>query len=99
MPKKKEKRWYDKEKDLALVLDKFMKVHPRHSVDIIKALLDIIKETSPDILSRFTIPTDVEKWHRRWYDKDPAFWLVFNGLKFAKKKLLTDVVTYLKKEL
>jgi hypothetical protein len=98
MPKKK-KRWYDKDKNLALALDKFMKVHPRQSIDIIRVLLDMIKDSNPAILKKFTIPTDIDRWNRRWYDKDPTFWLVFNGLKFADKKLLGTVVTYLKKEL
>ena len=99
MPKK-HKRWYDEDKNLALALDKFKNVHPKDSIDIIRKLLAMINGSDPEILRKFTIPEiDIEKWHRRWYDKDPTFWIALNGLKSAPKPLLKKVTDYLKKEL
>jgi hypothetical protein len=99
MKTKTRKRWYDRDKRFADALDRFMKAHPRKSVEIIRRLLDMIKESNPDILGGFTIPDDVDRWTRRWYDKDPTFWLVVNGLKHAPKKLVSSIARYLEKEL
>ena len=92
-------RWYDKDKRLARQLDAFMKVHPRYSYTIVQGLLDLIKAAQPDILQRFTIPSDVEQWCRRWYDKDPVFWIVLNGLKYANEELLRRVASYLEEQM
>ncbi len=94
-----EKRWYDKDKRLAKQLGTFMKLHPKYRYEIVQGLLDIIKELDPDILNRFTVPSDIEEWSRRWYDDEPTFWLVINGLKFANEELLKKVSEYMEDKL
>jgi hypothetical protein len=98
MPKK-HKRWYDKDVQLAKLLDKLMKVHPKDEYRVVSGLLDLVRGSNPEILNRFTVPSDIDAWHRRWYDKDPIYWLVLNGLKFADEALLKTVADYLEKEL
>lgn len=93
------KRWYDKDKRLAKQLDLFMKLHPKDRYEIIHGLLTIIKEADPEILNRFTVPHDIEQWNRRWYDDEPTFWLVINGLKFADESLLKKVAVYMEETL
>ncbi len=93
------KRWYDKDKRLAKQLDAFMKVHPKYRYTIIQGILDIIKHSDQDILNRFVVPSDIEKWSRRWYDDEPMFWLVINSLKYAKEKLLKEVASYMEEQM
>ncbi len=92
-------RWYDKNKRLARQLDALMKVHPKDEFRAIKGLLDLVRKWEPDILNRFVIPVDIDKWYRRWYDKDPAYWLAINGLRHASDGLLDRVADFLEKEL
>ncbi len=89
------KRWYDKDERLAKQLEEFTKIHPKYRYEIIQGMLSIIKEYDPDILNRFMVPSDIDEWNRRWYDDEPTFWLVINGLKFADEKLLKGVAEYL----
>lgn len=94
-----EKRWYDKDKRLAKQIGAFMKIHPKYRYEIVQGLLAIIKELDPDILNRFTVPSDIEEWSKRWYDDEPTFWLVINGLKFANEELLKKVMEYMEDKL
>jgi hypothetical protein len=93
------KRWYDRDKTLAKQLDAFMQAHPKHQFETIKGLLVLIQESNPEILGKFTVPTDIERWHRRWYDKDPTYWIVLNGLRLADEELLKKVAAYLEGKL
>jgi hypothetical protein len=98
MPKK-QKRWYDRDMKLAKQLDVLMKVHPKDEYRVLSGLLDLVRGSNPEILNRFIIPSDIDTWNRRWYDKDPIYWLVLNGLKYADDTLLKTVADYLEKEL
>lgn len=93
------KRWYDKDKELAKQFENFKKLQPKDKYGIIQGLLEFIKNYDPDILHKFIVPLDIERWNRRWYDNEPAFWLFFNSLKFADEKLLKKVTAYMKKEI
>jgi hypothetical protein len=93
------KRWYDKNRKLAKQLDILMNVHPKDEFRVLKGLMDLIRNEAPDILNRFVIPSDIDNWHRRWYDKDPVYWLAINGLKHGNDALLDHVAAYLEKEL
>ena len=96
---KKYKRWYDTNTNLAKLLNGLMKIHPKNEYRVIKGLVDLIKSEDPEILNNFVIPSDIEEWSRRWYDKEPIYWIAMNGLKNADKKLLKKVERYLEKEL
>jgi hypothetical protein len=93
------KRWYDKDKELAKYLDNLVKIHPDNELKVINGLLEIIRQNNPDILNKFTIPHDIENWHKRWYDNNPIFWLTINSLKYADEKLLKKISDYLEKEI
>ena len=94
-----EKRWYDTNKRLAAQLDSLVDVLPERRYDIIKGVMDIIHESDPSILNKFEVPSDIEQWCRRWYDHEPVFWIVLNGLKFAREPLLQKIVDYLEEQL
>ncbi len=89
------KRWYDKNPKLAHQLDRLMNVHPKDELKVLEGLLALIRETDQDILIQFMIPSDIEEWDRRWYDKDPVYWLAINGLKHAGDELLDRVADFL----
>lgn len=92
-------RWYDKNKKLAKQIDSLVKINRDKKNSIIEGLLELIRNSNPDILNQFVIPTDIEQWHRRWYDKEPTYWIVLNGLKKAEDELLERVAEYLEKEI
>ncbi len=97
--KREKKRWYDNNRALVKQLENLKNIHIKNKDNIIAGLWDIIKNSNPVILNKFTIPTDIELWYRRWYDKDATYWIVLNCLKHADKKLLEKVTSYLENEL
>lgn len=94
-----DRRWYDKNKMLARQIDRLANVHPEKKYSVIDDLMSLVAKSQPDILHRFTIPTDIERWHRRWYDKDPVYWLVINSLKYADDELLEKAAKFLENQL
>ena len=93
------KRWYDKNEELAKQFENFKNLRPKDKYTIIQGMLDFIQNHNPDILNKFIVPLDIEKWNRRWYDNEPAFWLFFNSIKFADEQLLQKVTAYMKKKI
>ena len=93
--KKRKNRWYDKYERLAICLERF-KGMPHASRDrLIAGVFDILRQTNPDILEKQFIKFPLEILRRRWYDKDPYLWLLFNGLKFVDTEVLEMVTSYL----
>jgi hypothetical protein len=64
---------------------------------VISGVMEIIKRISPHLLERYVLDFPLDIKRRRWYDRDPYLWLLFNGLKYADKQLLTKVTSFLKK--
>jgi hypothetical protein len=95
---RKKSRWYDKHKRLAECLEG-LRFIPRKSRDkIIGGVMAFIKEDQPDLLDKFVLDFPLDIQRRRWYDKDPYLWLVFNGLRYADKSILMKVMRYLSRQ-
>jgi hypothetical protein len=88
-------RWYDDKKRLAKLLEELRTVHPKYSYDIVSGVLAILRQTDPDILNRFEIPSDIERFNKRWYDEDPLYWLSLNSLKNADRAVLDKIEDFL----
>jgi len=93
------KRWYDKNGKIGKLIEDLRKIPPEAKDSVIRDVMDLIRNSKPDILNNFDVPLDIESWHRRWYDNSPNLWLVFNTLRFADEKLLKKVIGYLEKEI
>ena len=92
-------RWYDKYDNLKFHLDSFKEMDLELRDKLIKGVIGIIHKECPALLASenaFNFPLDLKR--RRWYDKDPYLWLLFNTLKNADEKLLEIVTAYLKEE-
>lgn len=89
-------RWYDKYPKLQKRLDSF-KTMPSNKRDIlIKGIMKIVKDNNAGfIMEDFIMEFPLDISRKRWYDKDPYLWIIFNGLKYADKKLLDIVTEYL----
>jgi hypothetical protein len=92
-------RWYDKYPQLALLLESLCTIKGSQRNTIISGIMEIIKLTTPNLLEQYVIDFPLDIKRRRWYDRDPYLWLIFNGLKYANSKLLTTVTRFLQKEI
>jgi hypothetical protein len=92
-------RWYDKYPKLALLLESLCTVKGSQRNTIISSIMEIIKLTTPNLLEHYVLDFPLDIKRRRWYDRDPYLWLIFNGLKYANSKLIKNVTDYLQKEL
>jgi len=90
-------RWYDKHKRLAVYLEMFKEMEPDKRDELIKGIMVLIKENNPTLLDDFVMDFPMELQRRRWYDKDPYLWIIFNGLKYADRDLIEEVVKYFEK--
>lgn len=92
-------RWYDKDKTLSKLLNclKPMKKKPRDR--LCTGIIDLIKENQGLLIDDYVMEFPLEIQQRRWYDKDPYLWLIFNGLSQANEDLLKKVKSYLKDNL
>ncbi len=90
------KRWYDKHKKLAALLEglKGMRKYKRDKIST--EIIDLIKTHDDTLIDNFVMEFPLEIYQRRWYDKDPYLWLIFNGLSKADKVLLKKVTACLK---
>ena len=95
---RKRSRWYDRHKRLTECLEMLRLIPGKYRNMIISRVMVLIKEDQPDLLDKFVLDFPLDIQRRRWYDKDPYLWLIFNGLRYAEKPLITRVTRYLSKE-
>jgi hypothetical protein len=96
---KRGNRWYDKHTNLAQLLEAIQKLKLQQRDAIISGIMEIIKRISPNLLERYVLDFPLDIRRRRWYDQDPYLWLIFNGLKYGNKKLLTAVTHFLQENI
>jgi hypothetical protein len=94
---KRGNRWYDKHENLAILLENLQTLNEIKRDAIISGVMEIIKLHSPNLLERYVLDFPLDIKRRRWYDRDPYLWLLFNGLQYADGKLLTKVTNFLDK--
>ena len=87
-------RWYDKNETLANYLDSLKEMPGVKKDKIIIEIMVLIKENNPTLLDDFVGEFPLNLNRRRWYDKDPYLWLLFNGLKYANDDLLQKVISF-----
>jgi hypothetical protein len=92
-------RWYDKHPKLALLLESLCTVKGSQRNTIISGIMEIIKLSTPNLLEQYVLDFPLDIKRRRWYDRDPYLWLIFNGLRYANAKLLTNVTRFLQEEI
>ncbi len=89
-------RWYDRHDKLAEYLDLMAELSPEQRDELVKGIMVIIERESPDFLTDLVLQFPLDLLRRRWYDKDPYLWLVFNGLEYADDAVVEKVVGYFK---
>jgi len=95
---KRNNRWYDKHARLAKLLEGLKELPEKGRDSVIPGIMSLIKENAPNLLERYVLDFPLDIQRRRWYDKDPYLWLIFNGLQYAPKKLLEKVTEFLAKK-
>lgn len=91
-------RWYDKYKKLAAHLDSFKTMKKNQRDKLVSGILEIVQMYDNSLIDNSVMDFPLELPRRRWYDKDPYLWLIFNGLKNADEILLKKITDYLEKE-
>jgi hypothetical protein len=91
------KRWYDAYPRLRTCLERFQTMKQRDRDGIVKGAMAIIKEKMPDVFDKFALDFPLDVLRRRWYDKDPYLWLLFNGLSVAEKEMIQNASEYLER--
>ncbi|MBD3321862.1 MAG: hypothetical protein GF350_12270 [Chitinivibrionales bacterium] len=92
----KKNRWYDHYTKLGAYLDSFKTMESKFRNPLVRDVIGIIRESNPQLLDQenaFDFPLDINR--RRWYDRDPMLWLMFNSLKNADKHLREKVTHFL----
>ncbi len=89
-------RWYDRYDKLGEYLELMAELSPEQRDELVKGIMVIIKRESPDFLTDVVLQFPLDLFRRRWYDKDPYLWLVFNGLEYADDAVVEKVVGYFK---
>lgn len=89
-------RWYDRYDELGKYLDLMAELSPEQRDELVKGIMVIIKRESPDFLTDLVLQFPLDLFRRRWYDKDPYLWLVFNGLEYADDAVVEKVIDYFK---
>jgi hypothetical protein len=95
----KKNRWYDKYKELAELLERFKGMRRTVRDRYVAGVMATVKAAAPDLLEKNVMKYPLELQRRRWYDKDPYLWLIFNGLRYAEIDLLKSVTRFLETEL
>ncbi len=96
---KRKSRWYDQYPKLAIYLERLNGIPGDQRDCLISGVMTIIKQNAPNLLERYVLDFPLDIQRRRWYDNDPYLWLLFNGLQYADKPLLTEVTQYLQGEM
>ncbi len=91
-------RWYDNYEKLGQQLEKLKDMESRKRDTLIKGLMTLIKEQSPELLEDVMIEFSLKIQRRRWYDNDPNLGLLINGLQNGKDELLHQVAEYLEEK-
>ncbi|MBD3346781.1 MAG: hypothetical protein GF401_17125 [Chitinivibrionales bacterium] len=92
----KRNRWYDQYTRLGAYLDSFKTMEPKYRNPLVRDVIDTIRKSNPELLDEenaFNFPLDINR--RRWYDRDPMLWLMFNSLKNAEKGLREKITKFL----
>jgi hypothetical protein len=96
---KRKLRWYDQYPKLAKSLESLNGLEEIRRDEIISGIMLLIKRNAPNLLERYVLDFPLDLQRRRWYDKDPYLWLIFNGLQYASTSLLEKVTMLLAKVL
>ncbi|MFQ5994868.1 MAG: hypothetical protein ACE5K1_07215 [Acidiferrobacterales bacterium] len=91
-------RWYDKHDELGRYLDLIAHMHDDERDEFVKGIMHLIKQIQPNLLTDLVLEFPLDLFRRRWYDKDPYLWLVFNGLEYAGQDLISKVIDYFKRQ-
>lgn len=95
----KNSRWYDKHKKLAPLLESFKEMPEKRKTTLVGGVMDIVKKSDTKLVEKNVLEFPLESNRRRWYDKDPYLWLLFNGLQYAEVNLLGEITKYLMKNI
>lgn len=93
--KKRKNRWYDKYERLAKVLEAFKEIPGFRRNKLIAGVHSIMQQDNPGLMEEHVLEFPLETDRRRWYDKDPSLWLLFNSLRFSDTVMLKKVTMYL----
>lgn len=90
-------RWYDRDRKLSCLLDSFKTMEEKSRDKLCTGIINLIRKNQASILDDGVVESPLEYPNRRWYDKDPYLWLIFNGLSRANNKVIQIVTDYLEK--
>lgn len=90
-------RWYDTH-EIGKYLDCLQDMNKKERDPIINGIMQLVKKNGFEV-DKYVMSFPLESLRRRWYDKDPYLWIIFNGLQNANKKLLDEIAEYMKKAL
>jgi hypothetical protein len=93
---KKNNRWYDRHR-VGKYLDLFRDMTKDERDPIILGIMQLVKEYGSAFIDESVMDFPLELLRRRWYDKDPYLWIIFNGLQRAEPELLDKIADYLAK--
>ena len=92
------KRWYDSH-PIGKYLDLFKGMSKKQRDPYILGIMKIAKKCGSSFIDDSVMEFPLELIRRRWYDRDPNLWIVFNGLERADVKLLDEISVYLEENL
>jgi len=88
-------RWYDRHVKLGKYLEALRNLTPRERNPIVRKLLDLIRTRQPSLVDEnHAVEFPLDLYRRRWYDKEPLLWLLFNALRDADESLRDEVVGF-----
>lgn len=93
------KRWYDKHPELAQYLERFRTMEVKRRDTLVKGIVALARKSAPSIFEDFLLDFPLDLHRRRWYDRDPYLWLMFNGLAYAKEDVVGAVTRYLRENM
>jgi hypothetical protein len=92
------KRWYDNIPELREHIEKLRDMDQEKRNSIFEGIKRLDRDFDTKLIDQHVMDFPMN-YKRRWYDRDPYAWLIINALKYADRKLLQNVVDYLKGEL
>ena len=90
-------RWYDRDRKLSCLLDSFKTMGEESRDRLCSGIIGLIHKFQAPLIDEDAMKFPLEFPSRRWYDKDPYLWLIFNGLRRANNTLIKKVTDYLDK--